>query len=120
MNSYNFSEKDWKLYRSKIADWQEAYMERLCKEYMEILRADEIGSERFWKLHDRIKEDVKSPGVLITNKRSTMIQNILALLSDGAITLDDLNGFSDDLREHIEFIVKHFPEDYQIQKESEE
>lgn len=24
-----FSEKDWKLFRSKIADWQEAYMEKL-------------------------------------------------------------------------------------------
>ena len=70
LNSYNFSEKDWKLYRSKIAGWQEAYME--------ILRADEIGSERFWKLHDRIKEDKRSPGVLITrNSRSNMIDNIL-------------------------------------------
>ena len=45
---------------------------------MEILRADEIGSERFWKLHDRIKEDKRSPGVLITrNSRSNMIDNIL-------------------------------------------
>ena len=24
-----FSEKDWKLFRSKISDWQEAYMEKL-------------------------------------------------------------------------------------------
>ena len=24
-----FSEKDWKLFRSKIVDWQEAYMEKL-------------------------------------------------------------------------------------------
>ncbi len=70
MNSYTFSEKDWKLYRSKIAGLQEAYME--------ILRADEIGSERFWNLHDRIKEDKRSPGVLITrNSRSNMIDNIL-------------------------------------------
>lgn len=29
-----FSEKDWKLFRSKIADWQEAYMEKLNKEYI--------------------------------------------------------------------------------------
>lgn len=77
-------------------------------------------SEKDRKLHDRIKEDVKPPGELITNKRSIMIQNILGLLNDGLITLDDLNGFSDNLREHMEFNVKHFPEDYQIQKESEE
>ena len=24
-----FSEKDWKLFRSKIAGWQEAYMDKL-------------------------------------------------------------------------------------------
>ena len=27
-----FSEKDWKLFRSKISDWQEAYMEKLNQE----------------------------------------------------------------------------------------
>lgn len=24
-----FSEKDWKIFRSKIADWQETYMDKL-------------------------------------------------------------------------------------------
>ena len=32
-----FSEKDWKLFRSKIADWQEAYMEKLNREYINLL-----------------------------------------------------------------------------------
>ena len=31
-----FSEKDWKIFRSKIAGWQEAYMDKLNKEYIEI------------------------------------------------------------------------------------
>lgn len=25
---------DWKMFRTRIGDWQEAYMERLVKEYM--------------------------------------------------------------------------------------
>lgn len=120
MDSYSFSEKDWKLYRSKVADWQEAHMERLCKEYIGILCTDEIGSERFWKLHDRIKEDVKSPGVIVKNSRSEMFNNILGLLSDGVITLDDLDGFSDDLRERLAFIIKNHPEYFDDRKESEE
>ena len=33
-----FSEKDWKIFRSKIAGWQEAYMDKLNKEYIEILK----------------------------------------------------------------------------------
>lgn len=37
MQERGFTEKDWKLFRSKIADWQEAYMDRLNKEYIELL-----------------------------------------------------------------------------------
>ena len=29
------NEKDWKLFRSRIPDWQEAYMDRLNHEYIE-------------------------------------------------------------------------------------
>ena len=36
-----FSEKDWKLFRSKIVDWQEAYMEKLNQEYVTILTGPE-------------------------------------------------------------------------------
>jgi len=35
MNRY--SEKDWKLFRQKLPQWQESHMEKLCKEYLEIL-----------------------------------------------------------------------------------
>ena len=35
-----FPEKDWKLFRQKLPGWQEAYMTRICDEYMEILQAD--------------------------------------------------------------------------------
>lgn len=34
MQERGFTEKDWKLFRSKMADWQEAYMDRLGKEYI--------------------------------------------------------------------------------------
>lgn len=33
-----FSEKDWKIFRSKIAGWQEAYMDKLNKNSKETLR----------------------------------------------------------------------------------
>ena len=55
-----FSEKDWKIFHSKIAGWQEAYMN---KEYMAILSGDRNASKKFWKLEKRIKEDKKDCGV---------------------------------------------------------
>ena len=38
------SKSDWKLFRERIGDWQEAYMERMVKEYMDLLEgfSDEL------------------------------------------------------------------------------
>ena len=40
------SKEDWKLFRSKIPGWQEAYMERLNKEYIEILSSEGNASDK--------------------------------------------------------------------------
>lgn len=34
------SKRDWKLYREKIGEWQEHYMEKLVKEYADYLCSD--------------------------------------------------------------------------------
>ena len=34
---YQVKEKDWKQFRKMLPEWQEAYMERLTKEYIELL-----------------------------------------------------------------------------------
>lgn len=31
------NEKDWKLFRKKLPEWQEKYIDRLCNEYIKIL-----------------------------------------------------------------------------------
>ena len=77
MNQFGFPESDWKLYKSKIADWQEGYMEKLCKEYIALLSSDKLPSDRFWELEKRIKEDKRATGVVVNNSRSNMIGIIL-------------------------------------------
>ena len=37
---YQVIEKDRKLFRKLLPEWQEAYMERLTKEYIELLGSD--------------------------------------------------------------------------------
>ena len=74
------NEKDWKLFRSRIPDWQEAYMDRLNHEYIELLSGEGNPSDKFWALEERILMD---------------------LLDEGAITAADLDGFSDDLRDSL-------------------
>ena len=97
-----FTEADWKLFRSKIADWQEIYIDKLNNEYMKILNDNSKPSEKFRELEKRINNDKKHPGVVIQAKRSTMIYNISMLLRDGVITKDDLEEFSDELRISID------------------
>lgn len=100
------SERDWKIFRKKIPGWQEQYMERLEKEYIALLQNEKSASAKFWELEKRIKEDKKSPGVIIDMRRSTAIRNIICLVSDKVISLEDLEEFSDDLKEAVKFIVE--------------
>ncbi|MGN1155913.1 MAG: hypothetical protein ACI4TK_07035 [Agathobacter sp.] len=59
------SKSDWKLFRVRIAEWQEDYMERLVKEYIDMLNGTGNASDKFWELEKRIKKDKKHPGVIL-------------------------------------------------------
>ena len=108
MTRDDFNEKDWKIYRSKIAGWQEAYMERLTKEYIELLSGDAAASDKFWELEKRIKVDKKRTGVLVHLSRSEMMYQIMELLNDGAIQMSDLEDFSEDLQEKMKFFKERW------------
>lgn len=99
-----FSEKDWKLFRSKIAAWQEAYIEKLNKEYIELLNREGNATDKFWTLEKRIRKDKKDCGVQCEMSRSNQFYIMLSLLNEGAITMDDLDDFSDNLKDTL----KHF------------
>ena len=101
MQEQRFTEKDWKLFRRKIADWQESYMNRLNREYIAILSEDASPSDKFWKLDKRIKEDKKNAGVQLRMSRTNLIYDIISLLNEGAISFGDLEDFSDGLKETV-------------------
>lgn len=101
------SKKDWKLFREKIADWQEAYMERLNGEYIELLKNGEgTASDRFWMLDERLKKDKHSPGVQICLSKGEMLYDIVLLIRDGVITMKDLNDFSQDIRDAVALLLE--------------
>lgn len=103
-----FSEKDWKLFRNKIAGWQEAYMDKLNKEYIEILSGEGNPSDKFWKLEERINEDKKACGVQCQMRRSRQFDIMMSLLDEGAITLEDLEVFSDDLKDTLTYFYSNY------------
>ena len=78
------SKTDWKLYRERVSDWQEHYMEQLIKEYVELLTSPGNASNHFWELEKRIKQDKKHPGVLIELRKSTALWDIAYFVRDKA------------------------------------
>ena len=40
----DISKKDWKLFRERLSDWQEKYMESLVKEYANFLNQRNSGN----------------------------------------------------------------------------
>lgn len=100
------NEADWKLFRRRLPGWQEAYMARLNKEYIELLNGPGTTSDKFWELEKRIRQNKKTIGVTMRMSRTYMDLSIMSLIADGVIGLDDLEGFSDDLREKMAFIMR--------------
>ena len=99
------NESDWKLFRQKLPVWQERHMESLVRDYAVILSGSEKASDKFWALEKRIREDQRHVGVVARMSRSNMYTNLFALLQAGVITLYDLDGFSNDLKERFAFVM---------------
>lgn len=91
MERMGFPETDWKLFRSRVPGWQKAYMDRLNKEYIELLSGEGNASDKFWALEERINKDKKDKGVILRKSRSQMLSNILSLMEEGAIGYEDLD-----------------------------
>lgn len=98
------TKKDWKLFREKIGDWQESYIKKLLDEYIKMISDGGLASDKFLELDKRIKADRRKPGVIIEMRKSEMLYDIVALINDKVITQDDLEEFSDELKEYVQFL----------------
>ena len=98
---YSVKESDWKLFRKLLPEWQERYMGKLLGEYLAMIEDHGLASDRFWRLQERLQADVRKVGVCAEMKRSAMDMNLRLLLHEGAISKDDLDGFSEELRQSL-------------------
>ena len=104
---YEFRERDWKLLRKKVPEWQERYMDGLVEKYKTILNSDKHSSEKYWELSERLKKDRRNSGVLIEDmSRSHMTYILMDLIRDGVITLDDLKDFTPELQELLKRVTE--------------
>ena len=106
MQEQRFTKRDWTLFKNKIVDWKESYMDRLNKGYIDLLSEDANPSEKFWRLDKKIKEDKKKAGVQLEMSRSKLISNIISLMNDGAINFEDLEEFSNELKDTVSVFIE--------------
>ena len=97
----DYSKSDWKLFRDRIGDWQESYIEKLNHQYMDLLNGDGLASDKFWELNRRIREDRKSLGVQMELHKPDLPYTLVNLLHEKIITEDDLEQFSDELQDAV-------------------
>ena len=98
---YEVKESDWKIFRKKVPQWQEVYMKKLNEEYIDKLSRNESAAKNFWDLENRVFKDKRKVGVVIDMGKSRMLINILDLLEDHVINLEDLDEFSEELRNAV-------------------
>ncbi len=104
----DISKADWKLFCIRVPEWQEHYMERLQKEYIQLLSSPGNASDHFWELEKRIKQDKKHPGVCLELRKSEAIWDIAGFVRKKVITMDDLNGFSPQLIDSVKEIIDRY------------
>ena len=104
-NMIDVTKADWKLFCSRIGGWQEAYIDKLLREYIALLQKDGTASEKFWELEKRIKSDKCHPGVQMELRKQDVPFNLVQLMNLGVITEEELEGFSEKLRDTIKFLI---------------
>ena len=102
---YEVSKSDWKLFREKVGEWQERYMECLVAKYIKFLSSDKAASEKFWELEKKIRKDQKNPGVILELRKSDVPWDLAALIKKKVIKIDDISEFSEDLQENVRLII---------------
>ena len=106
----DYSKSDWKLFRDRIGDWQESYIERLNHQYIDLLNGDGLASDKFWELNRRIREDRKSLGVQMELRKQDLPYTLVDLLHEKIITEDDLKQFSNVLQDAVKQIQERMEE----------
>ena len=99
MSNYEFIESDWKIYRERRSVWIENFMDRICKQYIDLLASGASATERIKTLYSSLQKDTGKIDIVVRDSRTYMKQNIRHLLEEDVISLKDLEGFSSELQD---------------------
>lgn len=103
MNQQPIKESDWKIYRKRVVDWRERYLEGKNGEIVKILSDEaKTPTDRFWDALDEMKKQAKIlQKCLDQHSRSNAKWSMFLMLGHGLIEDADLDEFSEELREQV-------------------
>lgn len=96
-------ESDWKIFRKRVPEWRERYLLKKNEEIVGLLTDEgKSPTERFWDAKERMKEEAKLlRECLDGHSRSKMEWYLLLMHTRGFVQDNDLEEFSEQLRELI-------------------
>ena len=94
---FDISKKDWELFKEKLPNWQEAYIDRRLTQYGKKIKEKTPASIRLSELEKMMKEDKKNPGISMRLSKKDAVWDIMSLIQYGVINLSDLDDFSKEL-----------------------
>ena len=99
----NPKESDWKTFRKMVPELRERYLSRCNPELLAILRDESLTpTEQFWNVEERIGKEVKIlRSCLDGHSRSKMVDYMTVMYLQGMLTDDDLQGFTEELRDRV-------------------
>jgi hypothetical protein len=94
---------DWKTFRELVPSWRERFLLRQNQELIAILsREDKTPTENFWEAEERIEDLAKILHFCLDrHSRSRLSMSLASMYSYGMIQDQDLECFSEPLRNKI-------------------
>ena len=90
MGAYRFEyEADWKIFQKLVTPWIERYFQKKNESYIRMLRSEGRARDKWWKLKDLMKNDIKVIESGTDMSRSCLIDDLSILAANGIITVDE-------------------------------
>jgi len=97
------SKGDWKLFQESLSEYRESYLAERNKTFIAILNDEKrTPTEQFWDTYNAMKKQEKILRDCLDGfSKSDMTIRILLMLRYGLMKEEDLDAYSDELREWV-------------------
>lgn len=112
MGAYRFEyEADWKIFQKLVTPWIERYFQKKNESYIRMLRSEGRARDKWWKLKDLMKNDIKVIESGTDMSRSCLIDDLSILAANGIITVDELEKFTPKMQDQVIRFLGRLKED---------